>query len=162
MKEKKLLFLLLTLAATVASAGAKANYEVSVYLANPTYGSAGGTIAAAQNSADTRQSILCSITVNASNPAAPTRNLTCQAVDALGNLGWCILSNPPQAMVDLITSLNDTSYLGFQWNKSNSVCTQLTVERSSLQAPRGGTSLSTATRTAAPSVSPMADALEQK
>ncbi|MDC0713760.1 hypothetical protein POL68_35160 [Stigmatella sp. ncwal1] len=102
MNDNKLLFLLFTLAATAASAGAKANYEVSVYLANPTYGSAGGTIAAAQNSAGTRQSILCNITVNVSNPTAPTRTLTCQAVDALGNLGWCILSNPPQAMADAL------------------------------------------------------------
>ncbi|KFE72234.1 hypothetical protein [Hyalangium minutum] len=163
MKAHKLLFLVLTAAATAASAGARANYDVSVYLANPNYGFAGGTIAAAQNSADTKQSIVCNITVNAINTASPSRTLTCQAVDALNNMGWCTLSNPPQSVVDLITSLNDTSYLGFQWNKSNSVCTQLYVERNSMQVPRGATTMSTtSTRTAAPAVPPMADALEQK
>jgi hypothetical protein len=160
LKTHQLFFLLSTLLATAASAGAKANYFVSVYLTNPSYGFAGGTIAAAQNSTDTRQSIVCNVNVNLSTG---TRTLTCQAVDATGAVGWCTLNSPPQSVVDMVLSLNDTSYLGFYWDKATSVCTQIFVERNSMQVPRGGTTSLATSDTAAPAgVSPMEQARERR
>ncbi len=79
LKTHQLFFLLSTLLATAASAGARANYFVSVYLTNPSYGFAGGTIAAAQNSTDTKQSIVCTVSTNLS---AGSRTLSCQAVES--------------------------------------------------------------------------------
>lgn len=162
MKANKLLFLLSTFVATAASAGDSVNWDVSVSLGNPSIGYAGGAIAAARNSADTNQYIGCIITVNYINTSTPQRTLKCQAVDAAGNAGSCTLNSPPQSVVDLITSLDDTSFLGFFWNKPSLVCTQLFVERSSMQVPSGGTPALTATRAAAPVASPMPEAREQK
>jgi hypothetical protein len=164
MKSKGLLFLLSTFVATAASAGATSNYEV-ILSSNTGTGYAQGAFVAARNSADTRQYIACSLSVTfEASTTTVSRTLQCRAMDAAGNYAWCYMNVPSylQSMADLITSLRDTDILGFSWNLSTQVCRQITVERTSRQAPSGGTTALTATRTEAPAAGPVADAEAQK
>jgi hypothetical protein len=164
MKSKGLLFLLSTFVATAASAGATSNHEV-LLSSNTVNGFAQGAFVAARNSADTRQYIACSLSMTyEAGASTSSRTLQCRAMDAAGNYAWCYTNAPSylQPMVDLITSLRDTDILGFSWNLSTQVCRQITVERTSRQAPSGGTTALTTTRTEAPTAGPVADAEAQK
>ena len=126
-----MLFLLPVLLSTVASAGAKVNSEVGVsLLPPPNYASAWGSIATAQASPDSMQSIGCRIAVNTTSGTA-VRSLSCSARTSTGVTGSCYMNNPPQAIVDLITSLRDTDILAFYWNQSTSTCMEVNVERTS-------------------------------
>ncbi len=131
MRANTLLFLLFTFVATVASAGAKVNSEVFVEkLPPPNWGQAKGSIAAARASADSNQYIGCRIFVNTSS-GTPVRQLTCEARNAAGVTGSCSVSNPSQWMVDLVTSLRDTDILWFWWTQLDSVCREISVDRTS-------------------------------
>lgn len=157
----KMLCLLLIVFATAASAGNKGNYPVTVFLAHPTVAWAQGSIAAAYNSADSNQFIGCMLRVDTSS--STSTSLFCSAVDAAGVSGQCTMYYPPQAVIDMINSLNDTSSLGFQWNKSSGLCTLIQVERSSYQMPRVGstTALNTSTNSEAPKMMALPGAVQE-
>ena len=131
MKTHKLMYVLLTLFATAASAGEKINSEVKVnLLPYPNWSDAKGSIAAAQASADPYQYIGCRITVNM-NSGTPVRMLFCSARTATGVAGYCSMLNPPQSIIDQLTSLRETDILWFFWNPNNGTCMEVNVDRGS-------------------------------
>jgi len=126
-----MLYLLVTLFATAASAGAKTNSEVVVsLLPHPNWSDAKGSIAAAQASADSVQYIGCRIAVNLAS-GTPVRSLMCSARSAAGTYGSCSMTNPPQSIIDQITSLRETDILWFFWTPNNGMCMEVNVERGS-------------------------------
>jgi hypothetical protein len=146
MTTKKFLLLCLVLSATTANAGSRTSYEVFIYDYNPDNSYAFGSFAAAYNSADSNQSMYCTLKTEFYSPGGYWFDyLECGATDAAGKSGWCSLSSPSQALKNLVLAITETSAIEFHWDSAHT-CTALTVQRISTQIPQTGTT-STATST---------------
>lgn len=112
------------LATSDSLAGNKTTGEVTAY-PNSGFGSVGS----ARNSADTTQYIECSTAVT---PQQGHRGF-CTARDALGTTVGCFTFDAN--MIRVMASVNASSYISFQFDKTTGECFQVTVKNSSRYPP---------------------------
>jgi hypothetical protein len=104
-----------------AFAGSSANNTVT---AGSTYGY--GALRAARLSADSTQEIACVV----EGPNTGSQYIECDATDAAGHYGWCYASAPPQAWINMLSALNESSWLEFVGD-SDHHCTYIVVSADS-------------------------------
>jgi hypothetical protein len=108
-------------AAATAYAGARFTYPVVI---NDTNRTAYGALTDARGSADTRQYIGCW-----SNNASGG----CDAVNASGLTRSCSTTDP--AMLAVIRSMSDESYVAFRWGADSSTCLYVYAQTTSYSKP---------------------------
>jgi hypothetical protein len=113
---------LLALVPSVAEAGAKCAYSVSV---NPVGRYASGAMSSARNSADTLSYLACT--------AYAWGYAFCVARNSAGTVSSCGTSDP--AYVNMLQTLNPDSYVYFAWDEAGT-CTSLVIENVSCLEPK--------------------------
>jgi hypothetical protein len=111
----------------VANAGA--HYQNPVYIdqtSSMTY--VWGSLYSASSSSDSNQEIGC---FAEGLSGGSSTYLYCWAENAAGNVASCYMDNPPSAMLQLISGINSTSYVYFDFDTNGYQCLDIDVNNES-------------------------------
>ncbi|MFY0581321.1 hypothetical protein ACN28S_50060 [Cystobacter fuscus] len=116
-----------------ANAGTRNNFGVYIDTqSNIVFGSPAG----AYNSPDSTQQIGCSIISNRQTDGNWLVCIRCRARDAANRRASCDLYNPPAALLQIVSAMNDTSLISFRWDSQTGECTALQTYGDSTQFPK--------------------------